>query len=299
MQTLTLKAPAKINLYLNVLAKRPNGFHDIETIFEKIDLCDEIRLTQRKRGIRISCRQKDLPRNRKNLAFRAAEAFLAKANRNDGVEIGITKNIPVAAGLGGGSSDAASVLLGLNRLLHCGLSQSELLEIGKDLGADVSFFLLPQFRAIGRGKGELLTPLKTKKKNWYVLVIPKGLGLSSHRMYQALRITLTKRPGSVKIMLRALEKGDLTSLDKYSYNIFESIVRKKYKQVLEIKKALKFSGAQTSLMSGSGPCVFGITQTRKEAMDISRRFQANRSDWQVIVAKTYQMRPKLMERKRA
>ena len=290
MRTLTLKAPAKINLYLNVLNKRPDGFHNIETIFEKIDLHDEIRLTRRKaRGIKIVCCRRDLPRDKKNLAFRAAQALLTKANRNDGVEIGITKNIPVAAGLGGGSSDAASVLSGLNRLLSCGLPKRELSEIAAQLGADVPFFLLREFRAIGRGKGEVLTPLKGKRrKNWYVLVIPKAVAISTGKMYHALRTTaLTKQPRRVKIVLRALEKGDLTALNKYSCNSFERIARKKYKEIKEIKKALKSFDVCAALMSGSGPCVFGITETRKEAMEISERLRARKRSWQVIVAKTY------------
>ncbi len=286
MQTLTLKAPAKINLYLNVLNKRSDGFHNIETIFEKIDLCDEITLRKRKQGIRIFCQRKDVPRNKKNLAYRAAQALLTKTNRSDGVEIRISKNIPVAAGLGGGSSDAASVLLGLNNLLGAGLNLRELLEVAEKLGSDVPFFLLREFRAVGRGKGEILTPLRAKRKNWYVLVIPKSLAVSTRRMYRDFRITLTKRPYNVKIVLRALEKGDLTSLDKYSYNSFEWILRKKYKEIQEIKKALKSSGAAATLMSGSGPCVFGITKAGKEAMDISERLRAKDKNWQVIVTKT-------------
>ncbi len=287
MQTLTLKAPAKINLYLNVLNKRPDGFHDIETIFEKIDLCDEIRLTRRRQGIRVLCQHKDVPLDKRNLGFRAAQALLKKTNRDDGVEIQITKRIPVAAGLGGGSSDAASVLLGLNKLLNLGLGRNQLLDLAQELGADVPFFLLRNFRAIGRGKGEILTPLRSRRRNWYVLVIPEGLAISTPRMYQAFRRTLTKRPYNVKIVLRTLDKGDLTALNKYSYNSFESILRKKYKEIQEIKKALKSLGACTTLMSGSGPCVFGITQTRKEAIDISEKLWAKEKKWQVIVAKTY------------
>ncbi len=287
MQTLTLKAPAKINLYLHVLNKRPDGFHNIETIFEKIDLCDEIILKKRKRGIKLFCRHKDVPKDKRNLGAKAAQALLAKTNLNCGAEIRITKRIPVACGLGGGSSDAASVLLGLNKLLSCKLSRKELLQIAEQLGADVPFFLLSASRAIGRGKGELLTPLRLKRENWYILVVPKGLALSTQKMYHKMRrITLTKAPYGVNIVLCALEKGDLTALDEYSYNSFESILRKKYKQILQIKKALKSLGAVATMISGSGPCVFGIAQSRKEAMDITEKLRAKERDWQVIVAKT-------------
>ena len=197
------------------------------------------------------------------------------------------KMIPVAAGLGGGSSDAASVLLGLNKLLLLRVGRSELSRLAKRLGADVPFFLLRHSRALGRGKGELLKALRAKKKNWYVLVTPRGIAVSTRRMYQDPRLTLTKGPGSVKIVLRALEKGDLTTLDKYSYNSFEPILQKKYKEIQKIKKALKATGVRTSLVSGSGPCVFGIAQRRKEAMNISNKLKGTQNNWQVIVARTY------------
>jgi len=287
MQTLILKAPAKVNLYLKVLGKRPDGFHDIETIFEKLDLCDEISLRRRKRGIKVLCQHKGVPRNGRNLAARAAQALLKKANRADGVEIRITKRIPVAAGLGGGSSDAASVLLGLNKLLSLGFARGELLDLAQKLGADCPFFILPGLRAIGRGKGEVLSPIRLKRKNWYVLVIPKDLRLSTRKMYQDPRITLTKRSSNAKITLYALEKGDLTTVDKYSYNSFEQILRERYKEIREIKKALKSLGACATLMSGSGPCVFGITQTRKEAVEISEKLEREQKRWQIIVTKTY------------
>lgn len=286
MQTVKLKAPAKVNLYLNVLRKRPDGFHDIETVFEKINLCDEIVLKRRKQGIRILCTHKDLPSNGRNLGFKAAEALLAKTKRQDGVEIKITKRIPVAAGLGGGSSDAAAVLLGLNRLLRLGQTRTQLLQVAAQLGADVPFFVLRSLRAIGRGKGEALTPLKIKRKNWYVLVVPP-LAVSTRRMYQALRITLTKPHPGVKIVIRALESDNLTSLNKCSYNSFEPVLQKKYQEIQEIKKALRSLGAYATLVSGSGPCVFGITQTRKEAMGISKKLETKEKNWQIIVAKTY------------
>lgn len=281
-----LKAPAKINLYLNVLKKRADGYHDIETIFEKISLCDDIVLKKRKHGIRLFCRHKDLTQDSRNLGFRAAQALLGKADGNPGVEITIDKKIPVACGLGGGSSDAASVLLGLNRLLSLGLHQRQLLDIAVQLGADVPFFILPAARAVGRGKGEILTPLKLRRKRWYILVIPR-LKVSTRRMYQDPRLTLTKRPRSAKIVLRALEEENITSLNKYTYNSFEPVVQGRYKQISKVKKALKSLGVQTTLMSGSGPCVFGICATRREAIKIREELRIREKDWQVIVAKTF------------
>ncbi len=290
MQTLRLKAPAKINLYLNVLDKRPDGYHNIETVFEKIDLCDEITLKKRKRGIKVLCRHKGVPQDERNLGARAARALLKKTNCSDGVQIKIAKRIPVASGLGGGSSDAASVLLGLNKLLRLRQSRRQLLDVAGRIGADVPFFILPAARAIGRGKGEILSPLRIKRKNWYVLVIP-AFTVSTRRMYREdpLRITLTRPVSGVKIILRALKKDNLTPLSKYSYNSFEPVLRKKYKEIQEIKKALKSHGACATLVSGSGPCVFGIVKTGKEAVDISEKLRAKGKNWQVIVASTYKV----------
>lgn len=287
MQTINLKAPAKVNLHLDVLAKRRDGFHDIETIFEKIGLCDEISLSRQRQGIRVFCRHKDVPKDASNLGFRAAQALLAKTACAGGVRIKIVKRIPVACGLGGGSSDAASVLLGLNELLGLKQTRPQLLKIAKELGADVPFFILRERSAIGRGKGDKLTPLRVERENWYILVIPE-FKVFTPMMYRALRIALTKVPRSVKIVLHALKTGNLTAFDKYSYNSFEPVLIKKYREISEIKKALKSCGVSAAKVSGSGPCVFGIARTRKEAMNISRKLRATGEAWQVIVTKTYQ-----------
>ncbi|MBN2096985.1 MAG: 4-(cytidine 5'-diphospho)-2-C-methyl-D-erythritol kinase [Candidatus Omnitrophica bacterium] len=287
MRTLKLKAPAKVNLYLQVLKRRPDGFHDIETIFEKIDLCDTITLKKLNTpGIELFC-SAGLAQDNRNLAYQAAQAIFQNTGCEQGVELRITKRIPVAAGLGGGSSDAASVLLGLNRLFSFGLSKKQLAKLAEQLGADVPFFIFPGARAIGRGKGEDLTTLRLNKKYWYILVIPRPIKVSTRKMYQSLRIALTKRASRAKIVLQALKKSDLTSLNKNSYNSFESVLVKKYRQILVIKKALQSSGCAATLVSGSGPCVFGVTQTRKEAAEISKSLRAKSKNWQVITCKTF------------
>jgi 4-diphosphocytidyl-2-C-methyl-D-erythritol kinase len=160
------------------------------------------------------------------------------------------------------------------------------LDIAVQIGADVPFFILPAAQALGRGKGEILTPLKLRRKRWYILVIPR-LKDSTRRMYQDPRLRLTKRPQSAKIILRALEGGNITSLNKYSYNSFEPVVQKRYKQISRVKKALKSLGVQATLMSGSGPCIFGICATRREAIKIREELRIREKDWQVIVAKTF------------
>lgn len=287
MQTITLKAPAKINLYLNVLNKRSDGFHNLETVFEKLEFSDKITLTRRRSGIKLICASPDVPKGNQNIAVKAARLILKCAHNSQGVEIKLNKKIPVAAGLGGGSSDAAAVLLGINRLFGLGFDQNSLQQMGLNLGADVPFFLLRSSRAIGRGIGEILLPLAIKKSNWYILVVVKGLYVSTEVMYKHPRLTLTKPPADAKIMLHTLKKGNLTALDKHSYNSFESIVAKKYKEINQIKQALKSLGAHATLMSGSGPCVFGIAQSRKEAMTIAKRLQKGKKNWRVVVTSTY------------
>lgn len=286
MYRVALKAPAKINLYLEVLGKRPDGFHEIKTIFEKIDLCDEIILKRQKQGIRVICKDKDVPEDERNLAFQAARILLKKTDSSFGVEIRITKNIPVASGLGGGSSDAASVLLGLNKLLNLRQGRRELLKIAAQIGSDVPFFVLPALRALGCGKGELLTSLKIKKKSWYILVIP-NFKISTRRMYQDPRITLTKPPRGAKIVFYNLKQGNLTPLNRCSYNSFEPVLIKRYKKIQEVKKALESLGVGATLVSGSGPCVFGVIKSRKEAVNINRRLQVLKKDWQIIITRTY------------
>ena len=286
MRSLTVKAPAKLNLYLRVCKKRPDGYHNIETIFEKIDLCDEITIKRRAKGIKVSSSHPDVPNGAGNLCFRAASVLLKERCATSGVEITIKKRIPVAAGMGGGSSDAAATLYGVNKLLRLRATQATLLRIAQSIGADVPFFLIKATRAIGRGKGEILFPLNSTKKFWYIISVPP-IKVSTKAMYQHPRITLTKPICSVKIMIRVLLKNsDLTAFGKYSYNSFEKILQKKYRQILEIKKALTSLGAPAALMSGSGPSVFGITLSRKEAMDISARLRFKDKNCQIIVAQT-------------
>lgn len=284
---ITVEAPAKVNLYLNILSKRPDGYHNIETIFEKISLCDRVTLIRRKQGIKVFCRCPGVPQDKSNIAFRAAEILLKEAKSAGGVTIRIKKNIPVAGGLGGGSSDAAAVLLGVNRLWELNMPHRRLQQMAVNLGADVPFFLFPGGRAIGTGKGEILTAIDLKKEYWYVLAAPRGLMVSTREMYQTPKITLTKKTPNVKIVIHALKEGDLTALDKNSYNSFTAVLQRKYKQIVQVQKALKSSGAQATLVSGSGPCVFGVARTGKEAGEIKERLTALDRDWQVIVAKTH------------
>lgn len=270
MKQLVLKSPAKINLYLEVINKRADGYHNIRTLFERISLCDKITLTcipQDK--IEIYCNDPDVPRDKNNLAFRAAELLKKDFFIKRGVKIRIDKHIPVASGLGGGSSNAASVLLGLNRLLNLKLSKFSLMRYGSRLGADVSFFLSQATFAIGRQKGDRIQPLAVKRKFWHVLVVC-NIAVSTKEVYTGYRkdLRLTKPRFNTKMITYALDKANLSGIKPLIYNNLESVTLRKYRRIAEIIDRLKELGAIAG-MSGSGSAVFGLAPNRKRAQDMA------------------------------
>jgi len=290
MDSVTLKAPAKVNLFLNVLAKRKDGYHDIVTLFERIGLCDRITLSRKqKRSVTVSCNgnipQKD------NLAYKAACMLLVKAGLDRGVHIAIEKNIPVAAGLGGGSSDAAATLIGLNRLYKLGFTKEELLNLGSRIGSDVPFFVLEESFALGRERGDKVEGLPFKpEKMWHLVVFP-GVKKLTRDVYGALRLNLTTRPGDVKILLHALKTGDLGLIKEATYNRLEGPAFDRDPGLVAIKSALIRSGMEGALLTGSGPTIFTVTGTRKEAVALKERvldraIGAGTEGWQVFIART-------------
>lgn len=284
MNQFTLKSPAKVNLYLEVLRKRKDGFHEIETVFERINLFDTLRVKKIKKGIKILS-SGEIPLGRENLAYQAAEKFLRRFNLPWGVEIRIVKRIPVAAGLGGASSNAASVLLALNRISGLNLEKEKLSSLAKEIGSDVNFFLAQKARAIGRGRGELIAPLKAKRKLHLVLVNP-GLEIKSKWVYQRLRLGLTRPRDDVKILLRALEKSDLDGLSDALFNRLEEVVLPHAKIIVRIKEALNSLGIRAVLMSGSGSSVFGIVGTGKEAKDLAQALSRREKKWRTFALET-------------
>lgn len=284
-EVLTLKSPAKINLYLKVLKKRPDGFHDIETIFERIDLCDEIEFQPIKDGIEILCDNPEVPADSRNLAYKAAQVLKGKYTIASGVRITIKKKIPVAAGLGGASSNCATCLRGLNAIWDLGLKKEDLFSIGQELGADVPFFILDAGRAIGRGKGEILEGLPKAQSFWYLLVNP-GFEVLAKEAYSALNLGLTHKDNNSKIDLQSFKKVDFKDLNELLHNSLEGPVEKKFREISEIKSAILKAGLKTSLMSGSGPTVFGVAVSKEEALRAKERLSL-REGWQAFVATTY------------
>ncbi|HDZ77501.1 MAG TPA: 4-(cytidine 5'-diphospho)-2-C-methyl-D-erythritol kinase [Candidatus Omnitrophica bacterium] len=269
MKTLILKSPAKINLYLKIEGKRSDGYHDISTLFERISIYDYITFkTTTSDKIKVYCDNPLVPNGAANFAFIAAKLLREDFASACGVEINIKKNIPVAAGLGGGSSNAAYVLLGLNRLWGLKLTKKVIIEYAKKIGADVSFFVNNKSFAIGTERGDNIRPLNIKKVLWHVLVVP-DLAVSTRGTYQEYKedLRLTKPVFNTTIITRILSKGKLLDIEPFIYNDLERVTIKRYRRIRKIINTLRDLGS-ISGMSGSGPTVFGITSTRAKAEKI-------------------------------
>ena len=255
----TLYAPAKINLCLYVLARRPDGYHDLAMLMQRISLFDELTLSLTDRpGVRVVCEGLGLAPGERNIAARAAERMLALTGKNCGVEIVIDKQIPVAAGLGGGSSDAAAVLKGLDQMLGAGLGRDRLRVEGARLGADVPFFIFEQ-SAWATGIGDVLEPVEGLPPVWYLLVNP-GVAVSTAWVYQNLR--LTSPVDVAKLPRFPRTAGDLA---RFLSNDLERVTTAKYPVVEKVKSDLLSLGAAGALMSGSGPTVFGVFEREEDA----------------------------------
>ncbi len=294
LQSLTLNSYAKLNLYLAVLSKRRDNFHELETVFERISLCDKITLTSRKDSrITLNCSEKKLCSVTSNLAYKSAKILKEKFKIKTGVNIELEKRIPVGSGMGGGSSNAATVLLGLNRLWGLGLSKDELARIAQELGSDVAFFVYECSFALAQGRGEIIKPMEEFKKAsfWHVLVVPK-IHVSTPLIYKewdklkSRDNALTIQKKNVKILCLGLKKKDINLLRKGIYNNLEPVTTKLYPQVNRVKKRLDLLGIPANLMSGSGSSVFGLVSNRKEAVKLSKQLCQENEFWQVFVVKT-------------
>ncbi|MGD6968924.1 4-(cytidine 5'-diphospho)-2-C-methyl-D-erythritol kinase [Rossellomorea vietnamensis] len=257
MRTL-VKAPAKINLTLDVLHKRPDGFHEVEMVMTTIDLADRIELNELMDDrISILSHNRFVPDDQRNLAYQAAHLLKKRLGIKKGVSISIDKVIPVAAGLAGGSSDAAATLRGLNELWKLGLTLDELAELGSEIGSDVSFCVYGG-TALAKGRGEQIEHIKAPPNCWVILAKP-SIGVSTGDVYKNLNLGGVRHPDT-KAMLSALEGGDYGSMCKNLGNVLESVTLKMHPEVQQIKEQMERFGADAVLMSGSGPTVFGLVQ---------------------------------------
>jgi len=253
------KAPAKINLSLDVLRKREDGYHEVEMIMTMVDLADRLEMEELPRDtIIISSQAGYIPLDEKNLAFQAAKLVKDRCGVDKGVYIHLDKRIPVSAGLAGGSTDAAATLRGLNRLWRLGLTDDELRLMAEELGSDVPFCVTGG-TAIARGRGEKLEPIPAPPPCWVVLVKPP-INVSTADVYGRFRVNEIKRRPQTQAMIQAIERGDFAGVCASLGNVLEDVTISLHPEVRYIKEAMLRLGADGALMSGSGPTVFALVQ---------------------------------------
>jgi len=276
MKRLILKAPGKINLYLNVLGKRDDGYHQIETVVQSISIYDTLYFEKIKEGIHLICNHPYLCSEKDNLVYRAARLFFKLTNIKAGVRITVDKSIPVGGGLGGGSADAAATLLGLNSLFNTNIPEDNLEKFSSILGSDVPFFI-KKGTALLRGRGDAIHPLPSIKEGWIVLVYP-NIPISTSWVYSKISSRLTQEGLNVKLnkdnLKRKISSGQLLEVKDLLYNKLEEVVIEEFPLIEEIKNELRKRGARGSLMSGSGSTVFALTEGKKEAEKLARYLQS-------------------------
>lgn len=259
---ISVKAPAKINLTLDVLAKRPDGYHEVEMVMTTVDLADRVDLTLREDGqITLDCSASFVPDDIRNHAYKAAVLLKERYQVSQGVHLYIDKQIPVAAGLAGGSSDAAATLRGLNQLWGLQLSQDRLAELGAEIGSDVPFCVYGG-TALAKGRGEQIVHLGTPAACWVILAKPP-VGVSTADVYGQLRVDEIVSHPPTGQMLKAIEEQNFSLMCQSLGNVLENVTLDMQPQVRQIKDLMIASGADGVLMSGSGPTVFALVQ--KEA----------------------------------
>ncbi|MDP3024843.1 MAG: 4-(cytidine 5'-diphospho)-2-C-methyl-D-erythritol kinase [candidate division Zixibacteria bacterium] len=280
MKGLTLKAPAKINLFLEILNQREDGYHNVSTLMQRISLHDTLTFLKINEGVIIKTDNIQLPSDRRNLVHQAARLILSEGKVAQGVKIFLRKKIPISSGLGGGSSDAASTLLGVNRLYNLNYPVKRLHLLAEKLGSDVPFFLYDQ-TALAEGRGEKIKPVKVYKDYWIVLVT-FPFQVSTAWAYQDVKINLTRRAEFIKIKNLQEKEGFLAALNTWK-NDFEGKIIEKYPQVRYALKLLLKLGAKKSSMTGSGPTVYGIFEQEPKNEEMEKLFQ--RGDWKLFIAR--------------
>jgi 4-diphosphocytidyl-2-C-methyl-D-erythritol kinase len=262
---LVFKTPAKINLGLFIIGKRPDGYHDLETLFQMVSLCDTVELESLENKVELVCDDSRVPTDETNLMTRAARLLQERFPDRSGLgcRMVLKKKIPMGAGLGGGSGNAAGILMGLNRLWDLKLQRAELSRIAAQLGSDIPFFLCAP-SALGEGRGERLTALQSPKKFHVILVFPR-VSMATAEVYQALNFNLTKNSKNIKILREFFSQSNIISMGAHLHNDLEPIVIKRLPVVESIKDKLRSLNAAGTLVSGSGSTVFGIFEDSKAA----------------------------------
>ena len=272
------KSGCKVNLLLNILGRRADGFHELETVMQPVDFCDELSFEHGGKGIQLSCNDKSLPVNSKNLVFRAAKNFLSAAKIRDAVKIHLEKKIPLAAGLGGGSGNAATTLLALNELFGRPLAQEKLHEIASALGSDIPFFLQNK-PALATGRGEKIQPLENfpALRGKAFLLIHPGFGISTPWAYKNLARfpeALNGKAGRAKELAKKLQAENLAGAAGTFYNSLEAPALEKFPILALFQEFLRANGALAALMSGSGSTTFAIAENVSAAESLAEKFKS-------------------------
>lgn len=284
MDKLQLKAYGKINLGLDVIRKRPDGYHDLDMIMQMVDVYDDV-IIERKAGeeIVVKADAAVLSNGKDNLAYMAAKMLFDEFKIKSGVEITIHKRIPIAGGMAGGSSDCATTLIGINEMFNLGLSKQQLMERGVKLGADVPYCVLGG-TAIARGIGEVLTPLPTLPQ-CHVIIAKPPISVSTAYVYGHIRPDeITKRP-DIEQMTLAIKEQDLNKLSDLLYNVMEEVTVSEYPVIEKIKSIMLENGALNSIMSGSGPTVFGLFDDREKAQAAMKALDSKELTEQLYLTK--------------
>lgn len=291
MDRLELKALGKINLGLDVLGRRENGYHDVRMVMQTVYLYDRIIMKKSKTpGIRLETNLYYLPVNENNLAYQAAQMLMDEFHMEEGVSIQLDKHIPVAAGMAGGSSNAAAVLFGMNRMFSLGLSQKELMERGVKLGADVPYCIM-RGTVLAEGIGEILTPLSPMPK-CYVLIAKPAISVSTKMVYEKLDSHEIEDHPDIDGILAGLKAGDLKKVAGSMGNVLERVTVDAYPAIDQIKEMMIKEGALNAMMSGSGPTVFGIFEEKATARKAADAIRDARLTKQVYVTNIHNARRK-------
>ena len=291
MDRLELKALGKINLGLDVLGRRENGYHDVRMVMQTVYLYDRIIMKKSKTpGIRLETNLYYLPVNENNLAYQAAQMLMDEFHMEEGVSRQLDKHIPVAAGMAGGSSNAAAVLFGMNRMFSLGLSQKELMERGVKLGADVPYCIM-RGTVLAEGIGEILTPLSPMPK-CYVLIAKPAISVSTKMVYEKLDSHEIEDHPDIDGILAGLKAGDLKKVAGSMGNVLERVTVDAYPVIDQIKEMMIKEGALNAMMSGSGPTVFGIFEEKATARKAADAIRDARLTKQVYVTNIHNARRK-------
>ncbi|HCU26031.1 MAG TPA: 4-(cytidine 5'-diphospho)-2-C-methyl-D-erythritol kinase [Deltaproteobacteria bacterium] len=280
MQSLSLPSPGKVNLRLEVIGKRPDGFHELRSLMERVNIADEIEMKIVEKGITVSCDDESVPCDENNIAFKAVKEILAYSSRNVGVDIKIKKQIPVAAGMGGGSSNAATVIKGINHLLKLKLSKEKLMKIGLKVGADVPFFLF-EGPALAEGIGEQLKKIKAMPRLLFLIANP-NIPVRTEWVYGKYSLEAPKGNGHCEVPNAYRTKKDVA---KILHNDLERVTIKEYPVIGEIKEEMLKLGALASQMTGSGPTVFGIFADKVKLQKAYERMEKKAAKgWKIFMA---------------